>query len=117
MNKELEFIRKAVVKACNPDWDWETIEKKGIKYIGQPITLARVLIALNLTSNSYLDTAGHLYKDIAIGAIDIESLKKEKGSYADVKLEYICKCNLIKDLCDQEPKTILSIAKLLGYEK
>ena len=88
------YIEKAVLKACHPDWDWKTIEKKGIKHIGQPITLDRILRAI------------------------IQGERSLATSAADLKVLF----NIIYDwdydqltVQEQTEEIQISISKLLGY--
>lgn len=153
MNKELEFIRKAVIMACHPKctsyekavekekenhreelckilddtllcsrvWEaWEVgtmsqddfclaVEaedffEETLETFSQPVTLARVLIALKDKGRFGFSENGWIK----------ETLPKNK-TYSEGRFP-ICKWDLTKDLDKQSPGTILSIAKLLGYE-
>lgn len=98
-SKKVEFgIQRKIGNKC---YCWFT--KKQFKIIGQPITLARLLIALrgiDTKQEIQIDSWGILYKEFKPGDDEL-----------------IAEWDLTKDLDRQEPETIISIAKLLGYEK
>lgn len=99
MTKELEFIKKAVLKACNPHWNWKAIDKKDTVfhyYMSQPISLDRILRAIIQGERSLATSA--------------EDLK--------VLLQIIYDWDYDQStLQKQTEETILSISKLLGYGK
>lgn len=103
--KATAYVERAVHKACQPDWDWEAIEKKGLKYPAFVSTFARLLIALKEKGRYSYSDNGWILEQFP------------RNETYNQGTEPICKWDLTKDLRDQEPKTILSIAKLLGYEK
>lgn len=75
-----------------------------ISIIGQPITLAKILIAISKIDSIYveIDDYGHIFQSTAA---NVHSRKK------------VTQWDLTKDLDQQETSVILAIAKLLGYEK
>lgn len=128
MNKELEYIRKAVIMACHADSKnyEEALEKEKNNQLGtmskddfrllvadgdlkempdffcQSITLAKILITLG----KYW---GNIY------AIDSGGFFIQIGHYGECYTISDGKYDLTKDLDAQKPETILAISKLLGY--
>lgn len=105
--KAAAYVDRAVHKACRPDWDWEKIEKKGIRYPWQTTTLAKLLIAFYKDDlDIAIDNLGYFY----------ENLAGRRGKEIDCESINI-KWDLDKDFKDQAPEVQISIAKLLGYNE